>query len=84
MLKYRIYRIRLPSALRHSLPLQLRQCSTAARAMSVQQPPWSVPIQQSQAPVLKVYNSLTKTKVRVYKYLSICISDLRADRVRTT
>jgi hypothetical protein len=73
MLKYRIYHLRLPSALRRSLPLQLRQCSSVARAMSVQQPPWSVPIQQSEAPVLKVYNSLTKTKVRVYEYLSIYI-----------
>lgn len=31
--------------------------------MSVQQPPWSVPKRQSEEPVLRIYNSLTKTKV---------------------
>ncbi|PPQ74747.1 hypothetical protein CVT24_003854 [Panaeolus cyanescens] len=30
--------------------------------MSTQQPPWSPPVQQSEEPVLRVYNSLTKSK----------------------
>ncbi|KIM45332.1 hypothetical protein M413DRAFT_66439 [Hebeloma cylindrosporum] len=30
--------------------------------MSVQQPPWSPPTKQTEEPVLRVYNSLTKTK----------------------
>ncbi|KAF9452772.1 cysteinyl-tRNA synthetase [Macrolepiota fuliginosa MF-IS2] len=30
--------------------------------MAVQQPPWSLPKQQPEEPVLKVYNSLTRTK----------------------
>ena len=43
------------SALRHHhLP---RSC------MAVQQPPWSLPTQKAPEPVLKVYNSLTRTKV---------------------
>lgn len=32
-------------------------------SMSVQQPPWSIPEKQAQEPVLRIYNSLTKTKV---------------------
>lgn len=32
-------------------------------SMSVQQPPWSIPEKQVEEPVLRIYNSLTKTKV---------------------
>jgi hypothetical protein len=32
-------------------------------SMSVQQPPWKLPERQTDDPVLKVYNSLTRTKV---------------------
>ena len=32
-------------------------------SMSVQQPPWSIPKKQVEEPVLRIYNSLTKTKV---------------------
>jgi len=31
--------------------------------MSVQQPPWNLPERQADEPVLKIYNSLTRTKV---------------------
>ena len=31
--------------------------------MSVQQPPWKLPERETAEPVLKIYNSLTKTKV---------------------
>lgn len=31
--------------------------------MSVQQPPWKLPERQTDDPVLKIYNSLTRTKV---------------------
>lgn len=33
--------------------------------MAAQQPPWAPPIPKAQTPVLKVYNSLTKSKVRI-------------------
>lgn len=37
----------------------------ASRAKApVTQPPWQVPTRDSPEPMLKVYNSLTKTKVR--------------------
>lgn len=32
--------------------------------MSVKQPPWSSPSKATEEPVLRVYNSLTKTKVK--------------------
>jgi len=32
-------------------------------SMSIQQPPWSIPEKQVEEPVLRIYNSLTKTKV---------------------
>jgi cysteinyl-tRNA synthetase len=44
---------RLKSTNRHKL----------ATSMSVQQPPWSPPKRQAEEQVLRVYNSLTKTKV---------------------
>ena len=36
---------------------------SARLCMAVQQPPWSLPTQKAPDPVLKVYNSLTRTKV---------------------
>ena len=40
------------------------------RSMSVQQPPWSLPEKQTEEPVLRVYNSLTRTKVESTSYSS--------------
>ncbi|KAF8893454.1 tRNA synthetases class I (C) catalytic domain-containing protein [Infundibulicybe gibba] len=34
----------------------------SASCMAVQQPPWTIPIRQVDEPVLKIYNSLTRTK----------------------
>jgi len=34
-------------------------------SMSVQQPPWTIPVKEHQESVLKIYNSLTRTKVRI-------------------
>ncbi len=41
----------------------LRRHNLAHTRMAVQQPPWSLPTQKDSEPVLKVYNSLTRTKV---------------------
>jgi hypothetical protein len=49
----------------HTYRLYIRACSTRPPSMSAQQPPWRVPEPDSAAPVLKVYNSLTRTKVRM-------------------
>lgn len=32
--------------------------------MAVEQPPWALPTRSADEPVLRVYNSLTRTKVR--------------------
>lgn len=40
-------------------------------SMSVQQPPWSPPKKETEEPVLRLYNSLTKTKVDLSFYCSI-------------
>ncbi|KAJ7049675.1 tRNA synthetases class I (C) catalytic domain-containing protein [Mycena amicta] len=48
---------------RYTVTRLLRPSSTQySRRMSVQQPPWSPPQKLRQEPVLKVYNSLTKSK----------------------
>ena len=39
--------------------------------MAVQQPPWSLPTQKDPEPVLKVYNSLTRTKVGLCSHLAL-------------
>lgn len=47
----------------------------AVSSMSVQQPPWATPKKEVDDPVLRVYNSLTKSKVLQDIYLSICFQE---------
>ena len=44
----------------------------------MQQPAWSVPTRKVEEPVLRVYNSLTKSKVRTYGrgVLALQLSDV--------
>lgn len=42
---------------------RIHRSSAINNQMSAQQPAWSLPKRQSEEPILKVYNSLTKTKV---------------------
>jgi hypothetical protein len=44
-------------------PSSITQKNRNSSSMSVQQPPWSIPEKQVEEPVLRIYNSLTKTKV---------------------
>ena len=44
-------------------PSSITQKYRNLSSMSVQQPPWSIPEKQVEEPVLRIYNSLTKTKV---------------------
>lgn len=53
---------RIPSS--RSFSLTPRQDCSRSTTMAVQQPRWSLPTQTAPEPVLKVYNSLTRTKVR--------------------
>ena len=46
----------------------LRYHHLSASRMAAQQPPWSLPTQSDPEPVLKVYNSLTRTKVGFRSY----------------
>lgn len=62
--------IRLSLSVRSSFHFP-RHCATAAientrirTLMANPQPPWTLPVQQAGEPVLKLYNSLTRTKVR--------------------
>lgn len=45
------------------LPFSITPKKRHLSSMSVQQPPWSIPEKQVEEPVLRIYNSLTKTKV---------------------
>lgn len=84
-----MYQIRQPGMLlafraraRISLPSSIWRNISAARSpakMSVEQPPWSLPIPLSPEPSLKVYNSLTRTKV---SYLFIMLT-LPFDALKT-
>ena len=53
--------------------ISTRSCSALTthkrEAMSVQQPPWKLPVRKAEEPVLRVYNSLTRTKVRLVQPL---------------
>lgn len=69
-------RLRLARPRRTPPPLA-RLCTPAAapHSMSVAQPPWSPPVRTAPEPVLKVYNSLTRTKVGArFRYPAIGIS----------
>ena len=44
-------------------PSFVAQSNRRLLSMSVQQPPWSIPEKQVEEPVLRIYNSLTKSKV---------------------
>ena len=44
-------------------PSSITQKYRHLSSMSVQQPPWSIPEKQVEDPVLRIYNSLTKSKV---------------------
>lgn len=49
---------------------------TERRKMAVQQPEWRLPAQKADEPVLKVYNSLTRTKVHAcVDLISYMLSD---------
>ena len=48
--------------------------------MSVQQP-WSIPIKEIEEPKLRVYNSLTKSKVKMFFYPTIGDAYLYVDRI---
>ena len=60
-----------PSArsLRSSATHFLCRRHIATSTMAVQQPPWTLPVQKSPEPVLNLYNSLTRTKVRLLFHL---------------
>lgn len=47
--------------------------------MAVQQPEWRVPTQQGEEPVLKVYNSLTRSKASHYCYLDALNAQMSVD-----
>ena len=49
--------------IRYYSPSALRSRDLAHSCMAVQQQSWSLPTQKVAEPVLKVYNSLTRTKV---------------------
>lgn len=67
-----------------------RTCATTLRGlefkahMSVQQPAWNLPENQAAEPVLKIYNSLTRSKVSC-QLLSLGLSDShsKVDRICT-
>jgi hypothetical protein len=58
----------LPYLLRNHPLKNTRSIFRQLSGMSVQQPPWSAPTKQTEEPVLRVYNSLTKTKVQTIFY----------------
>lgn len=45
-------------------------------SMSVQQPSWSIPKKEREEPVLRLYNSLTRTKVSSVNYLRVINSHI--------
>lgn len=47
--------------------------ATKPRKMAVQQPEWTLPVSKTEEPVLKVYNSLTRTKVRFSSLLLLLL-----------
>jgi hypothetical protein len=57
------------STLTAESPKRGYNCASAAvtspKKMAVQQPEWTLPASKMEEPVLKVYNSLTRTKVRL-------------------
>lgn len=68
---------------RITLPRRLGSTCQNIAAMSAQQPSWNVPTRQVEEPVLKVYNSLTKTKVCFLiidvSQLHVCIGGIRSE-----
>ncbi len=67
--------LRLSTCFLRATPVSSRYCSTlskATRTMSVEQPAWTIPARKVEEPVLKVYNSLTRTKVHpTMQFISI-------------
>ncbi len=74
-----------PARARISLPRSIWRNISAARSpkkMSIQQPPWSLPTTLSPEPSLKVYNSLTRTKVSyVFIMLALPFDVVKTDFV---
>lgn len=62
MIRARITSLSLTIRLQRSYSTFLRETEIKPR-MSVQQPPWLLPERRESEPVLKIFNSLTRTKV---------------------